>query len=293
MQKSGNKPQSIHRRVVSSNVARQNVSRKVTPVSPIRISSNRSMAEKTMAMKSRSVKPSSRMIERDPNAEIITPIKQSVSSSAVPEDVQLLPSSDSDSELMTTNYSRMSAREIKERAIAKALSEAAHPNEKKTVERPMRSHFNWTRVLLALGCATAAIFAIVYFVNINSPDISLKVAALQTGIEASYPSYIPRDYSLSGIVSENGKITLTFGNSSTGDSFSLIEEKSAWDSNALMNNYVRAEYGDDYTVIREQGLTLFVSDSNAAWVNGGIVYKLNASTGLLTKKQIKAIATSL
>ena len=73
----------------------------------------------------------------------------------------------------------------------------------------------------------------------------------------------------------------------------LTEEKSSWDTNALLNNYVRKEYKDDYSVIKEQGLTIYVSNSNATWVNGGIVYKLNAPANSLTKKQIKSIAVSL
>jgi hypothetical protein len=147
--------------------------------------------------------------------------------------------------------------------------------------------------MLALVCSAAAVFAIVYFVNLNAPNISLKVAAMQTGIEASYPAYVPRDYSLSDITSESGKITLNFKNSATGEGFSLVEEKSSWDTNALLNNYVRKEYNEDYTVIKEQGLTIYISNGDAAWVNGGIIYKLRAATNSLTKKQIKSIAVSL
>ena len=60
-----------------------------------------------------------------------------------------------------------------------------------------------------------------------------------------------------------------------------------------MTNFVQDEYGENYTVIREQGLTIYVSGSNAAWVNGGVVYKIKTTSGSLTNKQIKSIATSL
>ena len=146
---------------------------------------------------------------------------------------------------------------------------------------------------LALTCAAAVVFAIVYFVNLNMPDISLKVAAMQSGIDASYPTYVPRDYSLSSITSENGKIVLDFSNNSTGDCFSITEEQSHWDSSALLSNFVKDEYGDNYTTIREQGLTIYISNSDAAWVNGGVVYKIKSVSGSLTKKQIRSIAVSL
>ena len=116
---------------------------------------------------------------------------------------------------------------------------------------------------------------------------------MQTGIDASYPSYVPRDFSLSDITSESGKVVLNFKNASTGDAFSLIEEQSSWDSSALLANFVKDEYGDNYTTVREQGLTIYVSGSDAAWVNGGVVYKIDTTAGSLTKKQINTIATSL
>ena len=187
---------------------------------------------------------------------------------------------------------RPTAQELKATAIEKALASTIKEDASVKEKKP-HMQFGFKRILLALVCSAMAVFAIVYFVNLNAPNISLKVAAMQTGIEASYPSYVPRDYRLSDITSENGKITLNFTNSSAGKNYSLIEEKSSWDTNALLNNYVRRKYDDDYTVIKEQGLTIYVSNDGASWVNGGIVYKLDFSSDTLTKKQIKSIAVSL
>lgn len=195
--------------------------------------------------------------------------------------------------------SKMTAKELKDQAIKKALENAAKvasndqqsqgADEKKTV----KMHFGLGRIILALSCAAAAVFAIIYFVNLNMPDISMRVAAMQTGIDATYPSYVPKDFNLSNIASEEGKIVLNFKNDISGDTFSLSEEKSSWDSSALLTNYVKVEYDDDYSVVREQGLTIYVSDNAAAWVNGGVVYKIKVESGELTKKQIRSIAVSL
>lgn len=192
--------------------------------------------------------------------------------------------------------SKMTAKELKDQAIKKALADAEKISSDQTSKKQKKSikmHFSFGKVLLALSCAAAAVFAIVYFVNLNMPDISIKVAAMRTGIEASYPSYVPKDFSLSDIASEDGKVTLNFKNTENGDLFSLTEEKSSWDSNALLNNFVKSEYGEDYTIVREQGLTIYVNGSSAAWANGGVVYKIYTVSGSLTKKQIKSIATSL
>ena len=200
---------------------------------------------------------------------------------------------------MNSTPSRTTAKELKDQAIKKALAEAVVAPEKtntkakKTKKADNKIHFGFGRVMLALTCAAAAVFAIVYFVNLNMPDLSLRVAAMQTGINASYPNYIPRDYNVSSITSEDGKITMEFQNINTDDTFTLVEESSSWDSNALLSNFVKEEYGDNYTVVREQGLTIYISGSNATWVNGGVVYKISTSNGSLTNKQIKSIATSL
>ena len=199
-----------------------------------------------------------------------------------------------------TEPTKPTAQELKDQAIQKALATVAKTDttkSKKTkksgFDKVGQVHFGFGRVVLAMACAAAAVFAIVYFVNLNMPDISLRVAAMQTGIEASYPSYVPRDYNLSDITSEDGKITLNFKNATTDDAFSLVEEASSWDSNALLANYVKDAYGENYTVIKEQGLTIYISGSDACWVNGGVVYKIKTLSGALTKKQIKTIATSL
>ncbi|MBR0468040.1 hypothetical protein IJJ53_04065 [Candidatus Saccharibacteria bacterium] len=195
---------------------------------------------------------------------------------------------------------KMTAKELKDQAIQRALASASKTSENMDAKKTKKSkkapklHFGLGRVVLALSCAAAAVFAIVYFVNLNMPDISMRVAAMQTGIEATYPSYVPRDFSLSDITSENGKVVLSFKNSGTGDAFSLTEETSSWDSNALLANFVKDEYGDNYTTVREQGLTIYISGGgDAAWVNGGVVYKIDSTAGALTKKQINTIATSL
>ena len=182
-------------------------------------------------------------------------------------------------------------KQMKESAIQKAMKNISK-SSKKEKKGFTGVHFGLKRVLLAAVCASIAVFAIVYFVNINAPNVSLKVAAMQSGIDASYPSYVPRDFSLTDITSESGRITLSFRNATSGCSFSLLEEKTSWDSNALLNNYVKDNI-PDYATIKEQGLTIYMGNAISAWVNNGVSYKLKITSGSLTKKQIKSIAVSL
>lgn len=192
---------------------------------------------------------------------------------------------------------RPTAKELKDQAIQKALLAASRENVIDTTKQKnsgfKKINIGVGRVLLALSCAAVAVFAIVYFVNLNMPNVSLKVAAMQTGINASYPSYVPRDYSISSITSENKKIVLDFKNDQTGEKYSLVEETSSWDSNALLNNYVKSTYNDNYSTVKEQGLTIYLSGSNAVWVNGGVMYRIISDDGVLSNKQIRSIASSL
>lgn len=194
---------------------------------------------------------------------------------------------------------KASPEELKNRAIEQALHSVATMDEPKSKlnQRPMvraKKKGSALRFAVAFCCAIACVIGIISFVGSNMPDISVRVAAMQTGIEASYPSYIPRDYSLSDISSEDGKITLTFAGPDNS-SFVLIEEKSSWDSSALLRNYVEPTWEDNYATTHEQGITIYIANdtSDAAWVNGGVLYKITSSGTALTKKQVRSIVTSL
>ena len=194
----------------------------------------------------------------------------------------------------TRPVEKLSAKEIKEREIEKAVNMATKlPQARREHKRRSRlsSNFGVTRAVLAVACLSTAVFAIVYFVNLNSSDVSLKVAAMQSGIEAIYPSYIPRGYALADVTSSSGKVTMKFKSDSGG--YSITEEQSDWNSAGVLGNFVKPTYDNEYTVVEEQGLTIYMGDRWAAWVNGGILYKLNVDSGSLTKKQIKTISTSM
>lgn len=186
-----------------------------------------------------------------------------------------------------------SAKELKDRAIKKALADVVKKSPPAPIHKPKLT--NLSHFFLALSCTAATIFVILYTTNLNKPTLPLRVAAMQTGINATYPSYVPRDFSLSDILSENQKITLNFRHKTLEDRFSLTEEKSSWDSNTLLKNYVLPAFGKDYTILRDneltKGLTIYIHSYNATWLNGGVLYKLTSES--LTKRQIVDIATSL
>lgn len=204
------------------------------------------------------------------------------------------------SSTMMRGSKRLSSAELKERAIEQALESVATMNEpsssSKRRQPAMRAKKKGgvKRFVIAFTCAAICVGGVISFVSSNIPDISVRVAAMQTGITASYPSYIPRDYKLGDVFSESGKISMIF-EGPDGASFTLEEEKSSWDSSALLRNFVEANWGEDYATTHEQGITIYIAEatSDAVWVNGGVLYKITSSGTPLTKKQVRSIVTSM
>lgn len=201
---------------------------------------------------------------------------------------------------------RLTAQQMKDRAIQEALSRMNKIDQaqKTGSKQSMQIQFNESRekqggIFKGKRFAIAASMAIItlavlgYLVYLNMPDLSARVAAMQAGIEKSYPSYVPANYRLDGLVKEdNGRITMNFKNDAN-DKFTLQEEKSSWDSVAVLANYVKKNWGSDYSIAKGQGLTIYVSGSNAAWVNGGVLYVITDTGGHLSSSDLHDIAVSL
>ena len=182
-----------------------------------------------------------------------------------------------------TNRARQNSK-----ALMSAMKEETKPKSAPImIRKPKVSKKHLIFAVASSICCMGVLYATLKF---SMPDISAKVAAAQNG--ASYPSFVPRDFIASGASFQKNTFTLEFvGPNKTH--FTLDQEKLPWDSNALLNNYVKPTWGEQYDTIREQGLTIYMYQSNAAWVNGGTVYKLNTTSGSLSKKQLKNIITSL
>ena len=182
-----------------------------------------------------------------------------------------------------TNKSRQNSK-----ALMSAMKEETKPKSAPVmIKKPKVSKKHLIFAVASSICCMGVLYATLKF---SMPDISAKVAAAQNG--ASYPSFVPRDFTARSASFQKNTFSLEFvGPDKTR--FTLDQEKLPWDSNALLNNYVKPTWGEQYDTIREQGLTIYMYQSNAAWVNGGAVYKLNTTSGSLSKKQLKNIITSL
>lgn len=180
-----------------------------------------------------------------------------------------------------------SSRDIKEEAITAALA-------KPSVKQPRLRFYNRhpRAVTIAIISVIVALLG-GYLTYVNMPVLSVRVAAAQAGINATYPSYRPDGYSINGPVTySNGQVTINFVSNSGTSKFSIGQEKSLWNSTAVLDNIVTPKAGTSYITNESQGLTIYTYSGNAAWVNGGILYTIDGDAPL-SGDQILHIATSM
>ena len=180
---------------------------------------------------------------------------------------------------------------LKKEAVARATAEMKPRDNKSAAHKRPRS--NVSRRLSMASAALAILLLGGYFTYLNMPALSTRVAASQAGVNATYPSYHPSGYSLSGPVAyEQGNVSMKFAANTGPQSFTLSQTSSDWDSSAVLDNYILPAAGENYATTRTGGLTIYTYADNAAWVNNGVLYTIKANT-TLSNDQIQRIATSL
>lgn len=179
------------------------------------------------------------------------------------------------------------SQQIKNDAIAEALA-------KPPVKTPRKHFFNrHPRALTIISISIVIAVLGAYVTYVNMPGLSVRVAAAQAGIKATYPEYRPDGYSLNGPVTfSDGQVTINFVANTGTSKFTIKQSKSSYDSPAVLDNVVRKSAGDKYITNQEQGLTIYTYSGNAAWVNGGILYTIEGDSPL-SGDQIRRIATSM
>jgi len=145
--------------------------------------------------------------------------------------------------------------------------------------------------------ATAGLLALLitgYVAYLNIPSISMKVAANRAGFAAAMPGYQPSGYRLNGPIAYSpGQVTVNFASNTDDRKFSLRQQPTTWDSNALLENYVTKQSGD-YLTYQDQGLSIYIfNGTSAAWVNGQKMYIIEGDNSQLDTDQILKLATSV
>lgn len=147
------------------------------------------------------------------------------------------------------------------------------------------------RPLALVMSAMAFVLLGAYLWQSNYPSFALKLASVRSGVEAAAPGYLPNGWVVTrDVTSANGSLIYKLQNKEKA--MTVAQQKTDWDSQALLEQYVLPK-SPDYLALQASGLTIYVfSNNQAAWVNHGIMYKIEGDHGL-DQDQIIRIATSL
>ncbi len=178
---------------------------------------------------------------------------------------------------------------LKNEAITEALQRAATPQKAPRRSKKPKSHIGRWLQVASVGLAIMLIGG--YFTYLGMPNISTRIAAIQSGINAKYPGYRPTGYALSGpITFKSGEVSMKFAYADGGQSYTITQQKSSLSSTALKET-LTADGGDVQTTTAD-GLTIYSTDRTASWINGGVLYQISLG-GALSNEQVTKIATSL
>lgn len=177
---------------------------------------------------------------------------------------------------------------LKNEAITEALSRTVAPQKPHRTKKHARPKKRWLQVGTA-GLAIAILGG--YLTYLTMPNLSVRLAAIQSGVNAKYPGYRPNGYALNGPISfKQGEVSMTFAYAGGGQSYSLTQEKSSLDSAALREIFIK-DNGDPQ-VTTANGLTIYRTGKSAAWINSGVLYRISGAEAL-SGEQIAKIAASM
>jgi hypothetical protein len=187
----------------------------------------------------------------------------------------------------TANEVVQKASTVFEQAIANATSheQPAHQVSKRGRGRQ--------RKLVSSVAALGAVLIIGGFLAYaNKATVQLQVASVKAGFQASMPGYAPEGFERQAARAEDGKVAINFVSPVTKEKFSLTQETSDWDSQTLFDSVV-AQSDTSYQTVQSNGRTIYIyGNDNAAWVDGGVLYKVNGNSGL-SSDQVIALAASM
>lgn len=189
---------------------------------------------------------------------------------------------------VATPMAEDSSMDVFERALAAASNPRPATVKKRKVSKAHR-----LRQITSVAASLTAIVLIVAFVAYqNAEVIQLHLASSRAGINATLPAWQPSGFKLGTFAYGPGSVTVKYQNQSSGQTFTIAQTASSWDSSALLSDFVYPN-NNTYDTISAAGNTIYTyGKNNATWVSGGIWYKLTTD-GDLSTSQIVNIATSM
>lgn len=187
----------------------------------------------------------------------------------------------------------LKGNELKEHLIKESMDrvDSSQADSAAKTRAPKHSANRRPRTATILTSLAALVLLGGYLTYLNLPSLSIRVAATRAGVDASYPTYQPAGYSFAGPVAFSpGEVRVNFLSNTNDYNYTLVQRSSSWDSQAVLDNYVLQE-SEQYATLQERGLTIYLMNNKAAWVNGGVLYVIDGDAPL-SSEQIQKIASS-
>jgi len=149
------------------------------------------------------------------------------------------------------------------------------------------------RIAAISGIVMSLVFLVGLLVYQNMGNIRLQLASTKAGFTASLPARQPSGYSLANFSAASGVVAANFiSNSDNSAHFQIVEKPTTWNSNDLLNNYVKT-VTSNYDVLNAGSRTIYMyGNGTATWVNNDIWYLVSGS-GMLSTDQLIQIAGSM
>lgn len=187
-------------------------------------------------------------------------------------------------------YDEQLEQDLFNQALAQATS-----HEQPAVDEPtigaVRRKGSKARRVLAVATSLAVFVALCGLVAFqNRGQIQLQMASAKAGFAASMPLYMPQDYKVGEMSYVNGTVATNF-EAKDKQPFVIVQKKSNWDSQTLLDNFV-AVSNQDYRGFQSNGRTVYViGKTSATWVNGGIWYQIKEASGFSDEQLVKIAAS--
>lgn len=171
-----------------------------------------------------------------------------------------------------------------------ALAHAASHEE--TAPQASRRKSKGKRRALAIAGSVAVFAALAGVIAYqNKANIQYQIASARAGFAASMPNYKPAGYDLGKLQYTSGTVAALYQNKGqANDSISIVQKKSNWDSQTLLDSFV-VNAGKDYQGYEANGRTVYVyGNQDATWVNGGIWYQVHSAQAIEPQQLVKIAA---
>lgn len=177
--------------------------------------------------------------------------------------------------------------DIFEAAIAHAVSHTQKPFKLK----PSRTR----RAAHAAVIAVAVLAAIGGLIWWQKPNIELRLASFQAGFQASNPSHQLEGFTREGARQVNGEVIISYH--SGNRYYEVTQQKSGWNSQALLETSVLGATSEDPVVLESRGRIVYLYKNSegswrASWMDRGIRHDITGNAHI-TREDIAAIVDSI